>query len=239
MREGERVVLPLLRGKGRPGPMVLTWEQHPLHVSASRWYASLDDSTLLFCRFTMLGFLRLLTNRQVMGDSTTTVDGAIQLYDRWRQDPRVALAGEPRGTEGLFRQALAPHSRQSATKAVADCYLAGFAEAAGARLVTFDRGLAATVQFQQVPVTLLEPIVINGGSPAFGEVQAPWPNSRLVANAVRLTDRARTGRLPGGHADTDFPCLNLTSQALASGEVISHQPGALLNPAALPVGNMG
>ena len=32
------------------------------------------------------------------------------------------------------------------------------AEAAGARLVTFDTGLAATAQFRQVPVTLLEPV---------------------------------------------------------------------------------
>jgi toxin-antitoxin system PIN domain toxin len=137
--------------------LALTWDQHPQHVSAARWYASLDDSALLFCRFTMLGFLRLLTNRQVMGGSTTTIAGALQLYDRWRQDPRVELAPEPRGTEALFRQALAPHSLQPATKAIADCYLAGFAEAAGAHLVTFDRGLAATAQFRQIPVALLEP----------------------------------------------------------------------------------
>ena len=137
--------------------LALSAEEHPHHVPASRWYASLNDSTLLFCRFTMLGFLRLLTNRQVMGDSTTTIAGALQLYDRWRKDPRVELAPEPRGTEALFRQALAPHSLQPATKAIADCYLAGFAEAAGAHLVTFDRGLAATAQFRQIPVALLEP----------------------------------------------------------------------------------
>ncbi len=93
-----------------------------------------------------------------MGNSTTTLAGALQLYDRWRQDPRVDLAPEPRGTEALFRQAMAPHSRQPATKAIAGCYLVGFAETAGAHLVTFDRGLAATARFRQVPVALLEPI---------------------------------------------------------------------------------
>jgi predicted nucleic acid-binding protein len=67
------------------------------------------------------------------------------------------MAAEPRGTEALFRHALAPHSVQSATKAIADCYLVGFAEAAGAHLVTFDSGLAATAQFRQVPVALLAP----------------------------------------------------------------------------------
>jgi toxin-antitoxin system PIN domain toxin len=138
--------------------LALTWDLHPQHASASRWYASIDDSPLLFCRFTMLGLLRLLTNRQVMGASTTTLERALQLYDRWRQDPRVDLAPELRGTEALFRQALAPFSLQPATKAIADCYLVGFAEAAGAHLVTFDRGLAATAQFRQVPVALLEPV---------------------------------------------------------------------------------
>jgi toxin-antitoxin system PIN domain toxin len=138
--------------------LALSWDQHPQHVPASRWYASIDDAALLFCRLTMLGFLRLLTNGQVMGDSTMTLAGALELYDQWRQDPRVELAAEPGGTEGLFRQAMAPHSLQPATKAIADCYLAGFAEAAGAQLVTFDVALAATAHFRQVPVALLEPV---------------------------------------------------------------------------------
>jgi toxin-antitoxin system PIN domain toxin len=138
--------------------LALTWDRHPQHVPASRWYGSIDDAALLFCRFTMLGLLRLLTNQKVMGDSTTTLAAALQLYDRWALDPRVELAAEPRGAETLFRQAIAPFALQTATKAVADCYLVGFAEAAGAHVVTFDRGLAATAQFRQVPVALLEPV---------------------------------------------------------------------------------
>ncbi len=139
--------------------LALTWEQYPQHTPASRWHASIDEGALLFCRrFNTLGFLRLLTNRQVMADSTTTVAGARQLYDRWTQDPRVDLAPKPRGTEALFRQALAPYSRQPATKAIADCYLVSFAEATAAHLVTFDRGLAATAQSRQVPVRLLSPV---------------------------------------------------------------------------------
>ena len=139
--------------------LALTWDQHPRHAPAARWYASIGDAALLFCRFTMLGFLRLLTNRQVMGDSTATLAGALELYDRWRQDPRVEIAPELRGTEELFRQALAPHALQPATKAIADCYLVGFAEATRAQLVTFDRGLAATAQLRQVPVALLAPAI--------------------------------------------------------------------------------
>lgn len=138
--------------------LALTWDGHPQHHSAARWYSSIDDAALLFCRFTMLGFLRLLTNPKVMGDSTTTLAGALELYDRWRQDPRVELAPEPSGAEALFRQAAQPFARQPAAKAIADCYLIGFAEAAGVHIVTMDRALADTAQFRHVPVALLKPV---------------------------------------------------------------------------------
>ena len=105
----------------------------------------------------MLGFLRLLTNRQVMGDSTVSVSEALDLYDRWRRDPRVDLAQEPRGTEDWFRRALRPHAAAPATKAIADCYLIGFAAAAGARLVTFDKAFAAIAKAREVPVVQLRP----------------------------------------------------------------------------------
>jgi toxin-antitoxin system PIN domain toxin len=138
--------------------LALTWDGHPQHVAAARWYGSIGDAGLLFCRFTMLGFLRLLTNRQVMGASTATLSDALDLYDRWRQDPRVDLAPEPRRVEESFRHVLALHATQPATKAVGDCYLVGFAETAGAQLVTFDKGLAATARSRQISVALLRPV---------------------------------------------------------------------------------
>jgi hypothetical protein len=137
--------------------LALTWDRHPQHAAAARWFGALDEAALLFCRFTMLGFLRLLTNRQVMGGSATTLLDALNLYDRWRRDPRVDLAPEPRSAEKAFREALALHANEPATKAVADCYLAGFAGAAGAQLATFDRSLAATARSCQVRVALLRP----------------------------------------------------------------------------------
>ncbi len=66
------------------------------------------------------------------------------VYDQWMEDPRVELAAEMRGTEISFRQAMELHGKQSATKAITDCYL-----------VTFDRGLAATARLRNVPVTVL------------------------------------------------------------------------------------
>lgn len=135
----------------------MTWDRHPQHASAARWYQSTDRAALWFCRFTMLGLLRLLTNQKVMGDSTVTLAAAWEVYDQWKQDPRIELAAEPRGMETSFRQATAPFFKLPASNAVADCYLVGFAEAAGAQVVTFDKGLARTAQFRQVPVTLLAP----------------------------------------------------------------------------------
>ena len=137
--------------------LAMTWDRHPQHASAARWHDSLKDASLLFCRFTMLGFLRLLTNEKVMGDSVATVAAALALYDRWRQDSRVELATEPRRTEALFRQALARFGRLPATKAIAGCYLVGFAEGAGAHLVTFDRGLAESARRRRLVVTLIRP----------------------------------------------------------------------------------
>ncbi len=138
--------------------LAMTWDLHPQHRGASRWYASTNDSPLLFCRFTMLGLLRLLTNQKVMGDSTCTVEEALQLYDRWAGDPRVELASEPRGTEELLRRTLAPYHRQQATKAIADSYLVAFAGILGAELVTFDKGLARMASGQKLPVKLIQPV---------------------------------------------------------------------------------
>jgi len=138
--------------------LAMTWDLHPQHASASKWYAALDrsgEARLLFCRLTMLGFLRLLTSRAVMGDSVVTVNGALQIYDQWILDPRVELATEPRGLDQPFRRALASVALQSATKAIADSYLTGFASASGAQVVTLDKGLAASARSQRVPVTLL------------------------------------------------------------------------------------
>jgi len=74
------------------------------------------------------------------------------------RDPRVELAPEPRGTEGLFRQALTPFRRQQATKAIADSYLVGFAGALGVELVTFDKGLARMASDRKLRAILIQPV---------------------------------------------------------------------------------
>ena len=131
--------------------------QHTYHEIALRWYKSIGPGKLLFCRFTMLGYIRLLTNQQVMGDNIFSLEAALEMYDMWMRDARVEIAPEPRGADRGFRIAVGLIGHQPATKAINDCYLVGFAEAADAQIVTFDKGLAKTAGFLKVPVTLLRP----------------------------------------------------------------------------------
>src|SRR5580704_10800314 len=72
------------------------------------------DVSLVFCRLTHLGLLRLLTTEAVMGDEVITPPQAWKAYDRWYHDPRVELVDEPAEIEAQFR-ALA-RLRQPATK---------------------------------------------------------------------------------------------------------------------------
>lgn len=122
--------------------VALTYEGHVHHRTAATWFATLKpDVSLVFCRLTQLGLLRLLTTEAVMGDEAMTQPQAWAAYDRWQQDPRVELVDEPAELEARFR--VLTRLRQPATKDWADSYLAAFATVGQLTLVTFDRGLRA------------------------------------------------------------------------------------------------
>lgn len=122
--------------------LALSVSGHPHHGHASRWLRVLpDDSTLLFSRFTQMGLLRLLANTAVMGDEVLTLGDAWVVYDRWLEDPRVEFHPEPPNLDAGFRRATAPFADKPAAKWVGDCWLLAFADAAQARLVTFDQAL--------------------------------------------------------------------------------------------------
>jgi predicted nucleic acid-binding protein len=99
--------------------------------------------------------LRLLTNAQVMGQSVVVLSDALALYDRWMEDPRVEFATEPRLLESFFRDATKPFATKAASKALMDAYLAGFANAARATLVTFDMALVRIAEHRGIPALLL------------------------------------------------------------------------------------
>ena len=125
--------------------IALTYQGHIHHARAAAWFAGLPaDSRFFFCRFTQLGFLRLITAEAVMGDEVMNQPQAWQTYDRWVQDDRVACLDEPPGLERIFRGLT--RLRRPATKDWADSFLCAFALASQLTLVTFDRSLSRKAQ---------------------------------------------------------------------------------------------
>jgi len=125
--------------------LALSSRDHRHFETAWAWYKRLPPRTsLLFCRFTQLGLLRLLTTRAAMGQGTLAQAQAWQAYDRWIEFGGAEFAEEKAGIELRFRN----HSNSSevSPKEWADAYMAAFSEAAGITLVTFDRALAGKVK---------------------------------------------------------------------------------------------
>lgn len=115
---------------------------HPHNRDAWHWLNLLPRETrLIFCRYTHVGLLRLLTNQSVMGQQTLTLQKAWGIYDRWLEDPRVEFFPEPRGLDAAFRTATVPFAAKPASKWVGDCYLLAYAKQSSATLVTFDKAL--------------------------------------------------------------------------------------------------
>ena len=122
--------------------LALTYEGHAHHRTAATWFETLTpEVSLVFCRLTQLGLLRLLTAAAAMGDEVMTQPQAWLAYDEWHNDPRVELVDEPAEIEPRFRALT--RLRQPATKDWADSYLAAFASVGRLTLVTFDKGLRA------------------------------------------------------------------------------------------------
>ncbi|HEY7335408.1 MAG TPA: hypothetical protein VH639_11030 [Bryobacteraceae bacterium] len=90
-----------------------------------------------------------------MGDSVLTLAQALDTFDRWSEDPRVEFTAEPRGLESVFRQTAAQSESKSATKFLMDAFLASFAEAERATLVTFDSAFAGIARRRRAPHVLL------------------------------------------------------------------------------------
>jgi toxin-antitoxin system PIN domain toxin len=133
--------------------IALSYEGHVHHQRALAWFSSLGPGgRFFFCRFTQLGFLRLLTAEPIMGpDDVMDQPAAWSAYDIWLENERVTFLEEPPDIDPLFRSLT--RLRRPATKDWADSYLSAFAAAAELRIVTFDR----TLQRKSRRSTLLRP----------------------------------------------------------------------------------
>jgi toxin-antitoxin system PIN domain toxin len=125
--------------------LTLIWDRHEHSARARAWFEhSAFDPTaggrVLFCRFTQLTVLRLLTTSAVMGGDVQTMRGAWEVWDETAADERVGFLAEPEDLEPRFRK----NSRlaSSSPKVWVDAYLLAFTQACGLTLVTFDHALA-------------------------------------------------------------------------------------------------
>jgi hypothetical protein len=123
--------------------LALATPGHIHHKDAKRWFESLDEGDLLFCRFTQIGLLRLLTTAAVMGRDVLNQREAWQAYDKFVAGG-VRFLEEPPSLDDYFRR-LTRHT-SSSPKEWAYAYLAAFAIGGGLRLATFDKALAAKAQ---------------------------------------------------------------------------------------------
>ncbi|MGA9642512.1 MAG: TA system VapC family ribonuclease toxin [Terriglobales bacterium] len=122
--------------------LALIWSRHAHSEQARRWFEDIVDEQFFLCRFTQITVLRLLATQQIMGPDTATMAEAWNLWDRVRGDSHIVLLAEPEGLEREFRSRSRLSTRSP--KVWADAYLLAFAAAAGLKLVTFDRSLAAS-----------------------------------------------------------------------------------------------
>jgi uncharacterized protein len=114
--------------------------QHPHHSAAKHYWETAAAGRIAFCRVTMMGLLRLSTNKVVMGGAPYTPQEAWQAYQAVVALPEIHFLAEPVGIEVLMQtlSTSASFRRDDWT----DAYLAAFAQLSNQRMVSFDKGFA-------------------------------------------------------------------------------------------------
>jgi len=126
--------------------------RHASRARALEWFDRLDAGEAALCRLTRLGALRLLCTPQVMGPDVLRPRAALAALKILEADERIVALPEPEGVDDALETLV---SRCGATPNLwTDAYLAAFAQAAGLRIVTFDRGFA---KFGRLDFLLLIP----------------------------------------------------------------------------------
>jgi uncharacterized protein len=132
--------------------LAAVWGRHAHHPVTADWFGSEADD-IVFCRFTQMGLLRLLSNPAIMGNDAVDRSEAWRIYDQLLADERVLWAAEPAGLDGVWRAVSA--RKDNSHKLWTDDYLAAFAQASDAELITLDSQVPA--RYPSVRVELLHP----------------------------------------------------------------------------------
>lgn len=137
--------------------LALAVREHAHHDAASRYWMESAAAQVHFCRVTMLGMVRLLTQPRVMGPGALDVAAAMALFEQLAALPEVDLRPEPADTARAMRGLL---DTALPARLLTDAYLAAFAMAGGLRLVTFDRDFG---RFEGLNLLQLSPAVTSPG----------------------------------------------------------------------------
>lgn len=117
--------------------VALSIREHPHHAAAIAYWSDLSLARIWFCRVTMLGLIRLLTQKAVAQQATMTLPQSMGFYSELAALSNVSgVAVEPSEIEVVLRQFIDPGL---SPRHLTDAYLAAFAVCAGLRLVTFDK----------------------------------------------------------------------------------------------------
>jgi uncharacterized protein len=123
--------------------IALVSDQHIHHDAAKNWFDAVATGEAMFCRITQMGFLRLITNRHVMGADVVTQKEAWMVYRKLSKDSRVAFLLEPSPIENEWWRLT--QSASASTNAWTDAYLAAFASLRNLKIISFDSGFQKIV----------------------------------------------------------------------------------------------
>ena len=119
--------------------LAAAWVRHVHHNAAKNWMDAEEDG-IAFCRVTQMALLRLLSNPAVTERDALTRRQAWEVFDQFMADPRIRMTPEPQGLDSLW---IAFSKRADRSHLLwTDDYIAAFAQASGAELVTFDRAFS-------------------------------------------------------------------------------------------------
>ena len=135
--------------------LALSISSHKHHHAALKWLEGESESdSICFCRSTQQSFLRLLTTAGVMsvyGIVPLSNKDAWTAYEAFITDDRIVFQAEPPGLALVWKKLAA--RRTSSPKLWMDAYLAAFAIATGAELITIDQAFS---QFPGLGLTVIE-----------------------------------------------------------------------------------
>ena len=115
--------------------LAAAWARHRHHALVKGWLDQEDDE-LAFCRVAQMALLRLTTTWAIAGRDVLSRRHAWELVEHLTADPRVRVLLEPEAPVPLW---VALSKRDDHDHLLwTDDYLAAFAQAASAELVTLD-----------------------------------------------------------------------------------------------------